>query len=162
VCGNNILEPGEFFSDPVNGVVGDVAGVACPADGQVLTCSATGTFEFDVLLAPPLGTEPTSATVIIGYRGDRASIPGSGTAGLTRVTFPAPQPFVRSARDFDYAIRVVGIRTGPFPDGPMFTIRFDGCSGQPAPTASDLACTMEGCAGSGGSIAGCECIVVTR
>lgn len=162
VCGNGILEPGEFVDDPVNGLIGDLNGIECPAELQVLACAAEGSFSFDVFLEPPLGTNPNSITAVVGYRSDRASIPGSGTAGLQRVTFPSPQPFVRSARDFDYAIRVVGIRTGSFPAGPAFSIRFDGCGGQPDPTADDIACTVEGCAGSGGSIVGCECIVVPR
>ncbi len=162
VCGNGILEPGEFVDDPVNGLIGDLEGVACPADTQIFACAAAGSFTFDVILEPPLGTDPNSITAVIGYRSDRASIPGSGTAGLARVTFPSPQPFVRSARDFDYAIRVVGIRTGSFPEGPAFSIRFDGCTGQPDPNPLDMACTIEGCAGSGGSIVGCECSIVAR
>lgn len=161
-CGNGFLEPGEFVDDPVNGLIGDLNGVACPADAQVLACEPRESFTFDVFLVPPLGTDPNSLTSVIGYRSNRASIPGTGTAGLQRVTFPNPQPFVRSARDFDYAIRVVGIRTGSFPDGPAFSIRFDGCVGQPNPTAGDMACTVEGCAGAGGGINGCLCSIVAR
>ena len=51
-------------------------------------------------------------------------------------------------------------RNAGFPNGLFATVRFDRCSGAPAPTAADFGCTVEACAGSGGPIAGCTCTVM--
>lgn len=161
-CGNGFLEPGEFYDHPVNGPVGDLAGSECPQDTQVLSCTAAGLVTFAADLVPPPGAQPTSATILIGYRSDLMRLPAAaGTSTITRVTWPNPQPFVRGATDFDYAVRVVTVRSGPFDtDAPIFSVQFDTCAGQPQPDpALDLGCIVEGCASAGGPVANCVCSV---
>lgn len=161
-CGNGFLEPGEFYNDPTYGVVGDLSGQACPLDAQILTCNAGGLATFAVDLVAPLGAQPTSATILVGYRSDRLRLPAArGASTIARVTWPNPQPFVRGATDYDYATRVVTVRTGPIDlDVPIFSIQFDTCLGQPAPNASEtLGCIVEGCASVGGPVDGCTCTI---
>lgn len=160
-CGNGFLETGEFYNDPTFGAVGDLSGQACPADAQVLVCAVGPTATFAVDLQAPLGTQPTSATILVGYRSDRASLPAAaGASTIARVTWPNPQPFVRGATDYNYAARVVTVRTSPIDLGlPIFSVTFDSCIGQPAPDAAILGCIVEGCASTGGPITGCTCTI---
>ncbi len=161
-CGNGFLQPGEFYTDPVHGALGDLSGVSCPLDAQVQPCTAAGLVTFAVGLVPPLGAQPTSATILIGYRSDLLRLPAaSGSSTITRVTWPSPLPFVRGATDFDYALRVVTVRTGPIdPDNPIFSVQFDTCDGQPvADPAMHLGCIVEGCASTGGPVSDCTCVV---
>jgi hypothetical protein len=162
-CGNGFLEPGEFFGDPTFGLVGDPGGIECPQDAQVAACTPLGSLDVDVDLIPPVGTLPTSATILVGYRSDLAALPAAaGGSAAARVTWPSPLPFIRNAIDFDYAVRVITIRSdGPIDsEVPIFSVVFDTCSGRPAPDPSlDLGCIVEGCSGAGGPINGCTCAV---
>ncbi len=148
MCGNGVLEPGETCT-------------SCPQDCVVRACTAslpTVPFSFNLRFS---SSAPTSLSVLIGYNSARLSIPGSGTAGTVsgRVTAPPPAPFPFIRNDLNYGLRVVMSRTSPFQAGTFLTVTFDQCQGAPAPTAADLACTIEGCAGLGGEISGCSCAV---
>src|SRR6185436_11048730 len=81
-CGNGFLQPGETCTN-------------CPADCVVGACTATTTMvTFQVQFHGATGTSPTTATTLFGYRSNRVSIPGTGTAtsARQRVTFPSPLP----------------------------------------------------------------------
>jgi hypothetical protein len=147
-CGNDLLEPGETCE-------------GCPDDCMVLSCNATApTIAFAVDLVPPLGEQPTTATVLLAYRSNLLSIPGSSneTSVRQRVLPPAPLPQSFAVNDLDYAVRVVVSRNVPL--GRLFTATFDRCTGQDAPTLADVACIVEGCASSGTPLPGCGCMVV--
>ncbi len=161
-CGNGFLESGEFYDDSDVGLLGDLDGSECPADAQVLPCTVLGSVSVRVDLIPAVATQPTAATILVGYKSDLASLPAAkGTSTIARVTWPPPLPFIRNATDFNYALRAVTVRTdGPIDtDQPMFTINFDACSGQPLPDpATEFGCIVEGCSGQGGPIEGCTCV----
>jgi cysteine-rich repeat protein len=162
-CGNGLLEPGENFQDPEFDLVGDPEGESCPADAQVLSCTETEQ-EFAVQLDlgfPSPSIEPISAAVILlAYRSDQVILPGRGLEPLVRrgVLPPPPPPTVFTPLDFDYAVRVT-IGRAPFQDSGFATATFHLCEGAPTPTLGDFACTVEGCAGSAGPIAGCGCSI---
>jgi hypothetical protein len=162
VCGNGFLEPGESFVDASLGLVGDPEGTDCPSDAVVSACTPEGdTVIFEVNFSAAIGTIPTSATMLIGYRSDRLSIPGSGASRDVRgrVSAEPPAPFVFTPNDLDYALRAIVIRTSPMEQGRQLTVEFDACSANGA-TTSDLACTVEGCSGAGGPIQNCSCEIV--
>ena len=151
MCGNGFLEPGETCA-------------SCPADCVISACTpgATPTMvSFAVQFDGPLGTSPTTTTVLIGYRSSRVSIPGTGgaTSVRQRITFPPPLPNVATPNDLDYALREIVGRNAGLTDGLLFTVKFDRCTAAPAVTQNDFGCTVEACAGSGGPIAGCTCLV---
>ena len=116
---------------------------------------------FAVDFAFPVGSKPTSATILLGYRSDLVSVPGTGIVSTVRqrVVAPSPPPFLFTPNDRDYALRVVISRTGGLDSALLFTVRFDRCTGAAAPTAADFGCFVEGCAGSNGSVNGCTCAV---
>ena len=110
-------------------------------------------------LVPPLGFAPTTATVLLGYNSAVMSIPGSGNVLSVRQHVVAPPPIPQSfaPNDLDYAVRVLVSRNTPL--GELFTASFDRCTGQPAPTLADLACTVETCSQGGSPVPGCTCTV---
>lgn len=147
VCGNALLERGESCSN-------------CPKDCEPRKCKPAGRHSFQVRVLPPLGAELIAATLHLAYRTDRLSIPGSGQekSVLSRVDFGS-DPGITAANDQNYSLRMVrsegkGLRN------PYATITFDGCKGSAAPTADDLVCVVEGCAGVGGVVEGCTCVTV--
>lgn len=150
-CGNGFLQPGETCAN-------------CPADCVISPCTPTSpTPSFAVQLASPLGSVPTTVTVLVGYQSDLVSLPGSGNATTVRqrITYPPPPPFPQEPNDLNYALRLVVGRSAGFPNGLFATVRFDRCQGAPAPLAADFGCTVEACAGTGGPIVGCTCTVTT-
>jgi len=149
-CGNRVLEPGETCT-------------SCPADCVVGPCSNPGapTQAFVVTLNPPLGFQPTTATVLLGYNSTRLSIPGTGTATSVRqrVVAPPPLPQAFTPNDLEYAVRVLVSRNVPL--GTLFTATFDRCASAPAATLADIACQVESCAAGGSGVPGCTCTVTT-
>ena len=148
VCGNRVLEAGETCT-------------ACPADCVVGPCSNPGmpTQAFTVDLVPPLGFQPTTATILLGYDSTVLSLPGMGTATTVRqrVVAPPPVPQAFTPNDLDYAVRVLVSRNVPL--GTLFTATFDRCGGAPAPLLGDVACQVESCAAGGSGVPGCTCTV---
>lgn len=148
-CGNGLLEPGESCE-------------TCPEDCVPRSCEPTAeNSDWVVDFASGVGTSPTSVTILLAYRSAVVSIPGSGFAPTVRqrVTVPPPPPFLFTPNDLDYALRVVLSRTTGLQQGLLFTVRFDRCQAAPVPSPADFACSVEGCAGSGGSIDSCVCTV---
>ena len=149
VCGNHFLEAGESCA-------------TCPADCTVLSCTAVAPLQtFRVNFAAPPGSVATVTSALVGYRSDRVSLPGSGASPGSRVK-NRPPGTSQLVNDLNYALRVViQANTGSIPDGRLFTVDFDSCSGQPAVTPADFGCQIESCGGSFGSISGCTCTVTT-
>lgn len=130
-------------------------------DCDVQPCAATTpTRTFRVDLVPPAFQVPSSVTVLIGYRSDLVSLPGTGTTPGARIR-QRPSGATVTVNDLDYAVRVVVSRAGGLSEGRLFLADFDSCSGAAVPTVADFACTIEGCASSFGPIDGCRCAVVT-
>ncbi len=147
-CGNALLERGESCG-------------ACPRDCEPRECSAKGRHRFALRLLPPLGAEPIAATLQVAYRTDRLHIPGTGQGESVqqRIDFGV-DPGITAVNDLDYSLRLVrGEGKGLI--NPVASIDFDGCADAPAPTADDIVCVVEGCAGAGGVIEGCTCIAVS-
>lgn len=148
-CGNGLLEPGETCA-------------SCASDCTVGLCApGTPLRVIEVRLAVPSGQTASSGTFLVGYRSNRVSLPGSGSASTVRGRVKnTPGNTLVQVNDFDYALRVVLSRAGGLPQGRIFTVDFDSCQGATAPAASDFACAVEGCAGQFGPLAGCACSVV--
>jgi hypothetical protein len=146
-CGNHVLEPGETCE-------------GCPTDCAVQACTGgSPTVVVTVDLVPPLGEQPTTATVLVGYDNAVIALPGSGSVPSVRqrIIPPAPLPQSFGVNDLDYAVRVVVSRNMPL--GRLVTATFDRCQGAPAPVGADFACTVEGCAAGGAPVTGCSCTV---
>jgi len=129
----------------------------------VKSCAAktpTVTYRVD-LDYPSGGVVPTSVTVLVGYQSDRISLPGSGqgVATVNARVRNLPSNVSRTINDFDYALRVVVNRASGLPDGRLFTVDFDTCTGTTPPAASEFGCTVEGCGSSTGDVPSCTCSV---
>lgn len=98
-------------------------------------------------------------TVLIGYKSDRVSLPGTRTAVGSRVK-NRPSSSIVTANDLDYALRVVVTRQGSLSPGRLFTVDFDSCRDAAAVMATDFGCAVEGCASSFGTVEGCTCSVL--
>jgi cysteine-rich repeat protein len=147
-CGDGLLSPDETCD-------------TCPADCTPRACEATEpTVRFSADFSPPQGRTVTAVTILVAYRSDRLSLPGTGSEATVRrrVLPPPPLPQSFNVNDLDYGVRVVMTRTQPL-RGVIFTVDFDRCSGAPAPTVADLACIVEGCAESSGPLRGCSCAI---
>jgi len=114
---------------------------------------------FIVDLVQPLGFQPTTATILLGYNSTRLRIPDTGTMTSVRqrIVAPPPLPQAFTPNDIEYAVRVLVSRNVPL--GTLFTATFDRCAGSPAPMLSDVACTVESCAAGGSGVPGCTCTV---
>ncbi len=164
-CNLPILEPGERAPDPIGtGFIGDPEGTDCPQDIEVLECTPSSQmFTLMVAYEPPVGTSATSVTSLLSYQSDVVQIPGTGRAREVADRFEElrdPNPFVFTVSDLDFATRVVFVDTGNLPAGVLYQATFDICEGSGTPDASSFACIVEGCAGAGGSLAGCTCSVI--
>lgn len=151
-CGDGLLEQGETCA-------------SCPADCQPAPCTPSGTttaFAVAVNAVRP----PTDIAVQLAYRSAVISIPGSGNdiSVRQRVRFAPPPPTSFTVNDLDYAVDIRSTRGAGLPThpSPFATARFDACSGQPAPTADDLSCSVERCTDAAGAIAGCACVVAPQ
>lgn len=146
-CGNALLERGESCD-------------TCPQDCEPRDCKSKGRHAFQIRALPPIEAEPIAATLQISYRTDRLKLPGEKQekSVLERIDFGA-DPGITAANDLGYSLRLVRSE-GTGLKNPVAVITFDGCKGAPEPTAEDLVCVVEGCAGAGGAITGCTCVVV--
>jgi hypothetical protein len=150
VCGNGILEPGETCA-------------SCPADCTVLACTGGMPIQtFRINFNAPPGSIATAVSSLVGYRSNRVSLPGSGSAPGSRVK-NRPTGTSQLVNDLNYAVRVVlQAQTGfTIPSGRLYTIDFDTCSGAMPVTPADFGCQVESCGSSNGPIADCTCVVTT-
>lgn len=184
-CNNNgLLGPGERCADcpsdaetiaggepccPADGsLVSGTACAVCPEDCTIADCTAvTPGQTISVSFTAPESVQSVgSITVLIGYRSDTVSLPGTGNVASRVKKDPTIKNAFPFSNDLDYAVRV-GLKASPFPPGPLFTIVFDACQGATVPTADDFSCTVEGCDDPSctvdgcpaPSIAGCSCTV---
>lgn len=146
-CGNLLLDPSETCA-------------SCPADCRPATCAPAGTRRLAIDLTAPRGVTVSAVTLQLAYRTDRLTIPGEGMAQpvAQRVT-PLADVQSLSSNDLGYALRLALVRGQGLADGALVEIAFDGCAGAAAPSAPDLRCTVEGCAGGAGPVNGCTCAV---
>lgn len=147
-CGNGLIEDDETCA-------------TCPTDCVIHECTPSGSqVTFAVNFAPPAGQDATSVTVLVGYRSDIVSIPGTGTASSVSARVKNKPPnSIPGVNDLDYGLRVVLSRSAPIAAGRLFTVDFDTCGGAGAPTAADASCIVEGCATGFGPLDGCTCTV---
>jgi len=148
MCGNGFLEAGETCT-------------SCAADCTVQACTATTPMQtFRVDFTAPLGTSPSVAGVLVGYRSNRVSLPDSGTS--TRVK-NRPAQTSQLVTDLNFGVRVLiqGQSGAIVPNGRLFTVDFDTCHSASAVTPADFGCQIESCGNSSGTIAGCTCTVTT-
>jgi len=131
-CGNGLLEEGESCT-------------SCPEDCVIANCVPSGqTISFDAYFSA--GTEVTSVAIDLAYRSDRVQLPGSANAQTVRARVTGlPAGGQSIINDRDYSLRVVKSRTEPLPEGKLFTVQFDLCSGAVAPTVDDFACFAASC-----------------
>ncbi len=143
-CGNALFEPGESCT-------------SCPADCQPRSCEPSDEVRFAIRVLPPLGAEATAAALHVSYRTDRLIIPGTQQDASVRssVNFGSSSGIV-ALNDLDHSIRLVRGEGKSLPT-PYAVIDFRQCNNAPKAAAGDLACVVEGCAGSGGVIEGCTC-----
>lgn len=180
VCGDGVIGAGErccisqpgasppacdVFCQPAagceEGYICCPPAVTCPGDCVVGPCTVPtpATLRtYNVNLAYPPGRKPESVTILLGYKSSKVSLPGSGSTPASRFT-SWPSNTARGFNDLNYAVRVVATRAVGFDVGRLFTVNFDGCSGQSAPTAAEFGCTVEGCGSATGAIADCTCSV---
>jgi hypothetical protein len=128
---------------------------------MVLACTATTPLQtFRIDFQAPLGSSPSVTTARVGYRSNRVSLPGTGSAAASRVKM-RPTGTSQLVNDLNYAVNVLiqAQAGGTVPSGKLFTIDFDTCQGSAPVTAADFACSVESCASSSGPIDGCTCTV---
>ena len=150
MCGNGFLEAGETCT-------------TCPADCTVLSCTGVMPIQtFRINFTAPLGSTATAVSSLVGYRSNRVSLPGSGSGPGTRVK-NRPPGTAQLVNDLNYAVRVViQANVGAtVPNGRLYTIDFDTCSGTMPVTPADFGCQIESCGSSNGPIDGCTCVVTT-
>jgi len=151
VCGNGILEAGETCT-------------SCAADCTILTCNSPGVplQTFRINFTAPSGSLPTVVSSLVGYRSNRVSLPGSGSAPNARVKNRPPSTS-QLTNDLNYAVRVLIQATAgaSIPTGRLYTVDFDTCSGANPVTPADFGCQIESCGSTGGPIDGCSCVVTT-
>ena len=148
VCGNHLFEEGETCE-------------SCPADCTPSACKtdkSSARVRFGVNWEPPFGVDASSLTVVVGYRTDRLSLPGSGAAPKIRLD-GAPANALVVVNDMDYAVKVVLAKSGGLEAGQLFTLEFDRCDGAAIAEPSDFSCRVTGCASAAGDVEGCTCAV---
>jgi cysteine-rich repeat protein len=147
-CGDGFLDPGETCD-------------SCPQDCMVLPCTpGTPTETFGVDLQAPLGSNPSTIAIQVGYRSDHVGLPATGASSRVK---NRPTGTSQLVNNLSYAVRVVLIAQagGTIPSGQVFTIDFDSCADSDPVTPADFGCTVVSCASSSGPIDGCTCSVAS-
>ena len=150
VCGNGLLEMGETCE-------------SCAADCVVQTCNLANpapTVTFRVNWEPPPGQPVSVIRVLVSYRTNLVSLPGSGTGPSSRIK-NKPSNSITSVNDLNYGLDVLVSKSGSLPVGRLFTVDFDRCTGAAAPSVDDFSCVVTDCGSSFGPVDGCKCSVVT-
>ena len=126
---------------------------------MVLACTpGTPTQTFAVDLQAPLGSNPSTIAIQVGYRSDRVNLPPTGVSSRVK---NRPTGTSQLVNNLLYAVRVVLIAQagGTIPSGQLFTIDFDSCTDSNLVSPADFGCTVVSCASSSGPIDGCTCTV---
>ena len=148
-CGNGLLEKGETCS-------------SCAADCEIQGCTPSGqTATFLAFFSA--GTEVTAVSLDLNYRSDLVQLPGTANASTVRARITGlPAGGQSIINDRDYGVRIVKSRTEPLPEGQLFQVEFDRCSGAAAPTVADLACVISSCSDEFSlPVSSCACDIVT-
>ncbi len=149
-CGDHLLEAGETCT-------------SCQADCVAAACTPGEARPVEVNLALPSGMSASAVTVRLAYRTDRLTLPGEGDEdAVARALRPATAVQAASARDLGTALRMVLVRGEGLAGGPLAEVTMRRCAGEPEPTAADLSCAVEGCAGGAGPFDGCTCSAAIR
>ena len=139
LCGNGALDPGESCDDGNNDDRDP-----CPADCRFDACTPDTEVQeqFTVNFLPPLGAEVAGLDVLVDYPEGKVSVPGSGTSLPVGTISGRPSGTVGSAVDYDHALFAGFGRATSFPAGRFFLVRYNPCSGAPAPVPGDFTCTV--------------------
>jgi len=144
-CGDGVLGAGETCE-------------TCAVDCQVLACvPAPPSQTFRVAFSVPGSVPVTRATVLVGYRSDRLSLPEDAASRVG----DRQSGIAALVTDLDYGVRVI-LNTHPgtsVSSGQLFTIDFDSCQGAPPALPTDFGCQVESCDTLFEHIEGCECFV---
>ncbi len=95
--------------------------------------------------------------MLVGYRSNLLDL---GDRDRDAVKDIGPNRFLLTRTDADFAVRLVWTGQAPLTDvdgSSLVLLTFSLCEGAAAPALTDLACQVEGCAGLGGGIEGCNC-----
>jgi len=146
-CGNGILESGESCE-------------TCAQDCEVQKCEPSEKIYVVEFSAKwPKATFPDAATILVAYRSDKLHLAGENQDDKVKASLKTREkPYdIQAIRDFEYAVRLVLAETERLPADGLFSLEFQGCKGAGEPTADDVRCIVEGCAGNGVDIADCTC-----
>ncbi len=148
-CGDGLLQDGESCT-------------TCPQDCAPHACTPSKRpHRVRVELTPLTGHDVSTAMLRVSYRNATLSLPGQGTEPSVRERVKgAIDGASLTVNDLGYALRLVVSKVSLAP-GPVADVTFDVCQGAAAPTADDVACTVEASAGIGGPVSGASCQVVT-
>lgn len=168
-CGNRQFDVGETCDDGNNTEDDITIGTAvdrCPYNCRISSCAGAQSMQtIDVNLCIPTGAEVVGATILVRYPDTQTGIPGSGGSDLVfnRILNILEDPFVSiTPNDLDYSLRSVAfsVDLAPLPAGRLFSVQFDVCPGQTAPTAADFRCFVKDASdASGASVSGVGCTV---
>jgi len=140
-----------------------VGGTATPTSTSTPTptfgeCVPNGTFRtVQVAYSAPAGSAVSVIKVLVAYPNGAVSLP----------TPPALRARIKdtpSATGVVAALPATGLtvqlnRPGTLPEGDLFTVAFDECTGAPPPPIDQFMCSVLDCASSFGPVDGCECTV---
>jgi hypothetical protein len=104
---------------------------------RVSECATSGS-TVTVTVAVNSATSLGGVTVNLGYQ--NALLPGVGDIGGRAVSLDGSASIASSDNDDSVVTSVVDF--GGLPNGNLFTIQFDTCSGGPAPTTADFGCVV--------------------
>ncbi|MEO8601295.1 MAG: hypothetical protein ABI629_01830 [bacterium] len=103
---------------------------------------------------------PISVVVALDYDAALVRMPDSGSSSAVRQRLrPRIDGAVVTPNDHGSQLRVMAARGGGIAAGPLVDVELDRCLGARAPTAEDFTCIIESCAGSGGGLSACGCVV---
>ena len=103
---------------------------------------------------------PVSVVLALTYDAALVRMPESGSsAAVRRRLRTRVNGAVLTPNDLGTQLRVVAAKGGGIAAGPLVDVELDRCAGARAPTAADFTCSIESCAGSGGGMSDCGCVV---
>jgi cysteine-rich repeat protein len=135
-CGNGIRLPPETCDD---GNLED--NDDCPGDCIIDECEPVRGTDLPVNVNVNSGNTVAGLTVLLIYPEGKVSIPGSG-GDVGQGAIDEVVGFFSQSNDFDHALRQVITDISPIPDGRMFRIHFETCTGAQAPGAGEFECRV--------------------